>query len=299
MSAWRLLLLLALVAPPALWGQCAVEQERNCEQSCSDATGRAFNACITSCRARCSKPKAAAPATFIPVTISNGATVTPADIAAFDAQWMQPAELAGTELYWAQCTFFDRYSPETWTTEPEMTALARMYEITHDHKYLDADQQFIELALQYRDDNYNPMPPYPCGYTSPFAPPHPVDAFRGRVMPAWGGINPDHACLNFAPEVTSSLYGYTIATFARIVAEDPTLQPVYGKAAISYANAVLETAWAFMPQVTTTKVGNVSEAHLSELEIYKTKPTASACSIPTNKLPANCLGSNVPQEETN
>jgi hypothetical protein len=254
---------------------------------------------MSRCRAQCSKPKAASPPTSFPVTISNGATVTAADIAAFDAQWMQPAELVDNALHWAQCTFFDRFTPEIWTTEPNMTALARMYEITRDRKYLDADQQFIKLALQYRDDNYNPTPPYPCGYTFPWAPTHPIDPFRGRVMPAWGGTNPDHACSNFVPEATSSLIGYAIATFARIVAEDPALQPIYGADAIGYANAALETAWAFMPQVTTTKLGSVSEAHLSQLNSYRTKPTPSECQIAATKPPPTCLGTNVSQEQTN
>jgi len=298
MPAWRLLVLLALFAPPALWGQCNVEQERNCEQTCSEATGHSFVACIAGCRAQCSKSKTAPLTTFTPVTISGGTAVTAADIAAFDTQWMQPAQLAD-ELGGAQCTFFDRFPPETWTTEPEMTSLARMYEITHDHKYLDADQQFIELALQYRDDNYNPSAPYPCNFSSPYAPPHPIDAFRNRVMPAWGGLNPDHGCLNFVPEATSSLIGYAIATFARIVAEDPTLQPAYGNNAIRYANAALETAWAFMPQVTTNKVGSVSEAHLSQLDIYRTKPTQTQCDIPASKVPPNCFFTNLSQEETN
>jgi hypothetical protein len=232
------------------------------------------------------------------VTISNGATVTAADIAAFDAKWMQ-SDVMAAALDAAQCTLFDRFTPETWATEAEMTSLLRMYEITRDRKYLDADRQFIQLALQYRDDHYNPTPPFPCGYTSPFASPQPVDPFRGRVMAAWGGTNPDHACLNFVPEATSSLYGYTIATFARIVAEDPALQPVYGNDAITYANAALETAWAFMPQVTTNKVGSLSEAHLSQLNIYKTNPTKAACQIPSNQLPPTCLGTSVSQEETN
>lgn len=211
---------------------------------------------------------------------------------------MQPAALA-SELYWAQCTFFDRFAPETWTTEPEMTALARLYEITHDHKYLDADRQFIELALQYRDDNYNPQTPFPCGYTSPFATPKPVDAFRGHVMPAWGATSPDKACLNFAPEVTSSLYGYSIARFARIVAEDPALQSTYGNDAIRYANAVLGTAWAFMPQLTVTQVGNTFEAHLSELDIYRTTPSKSQCEQAYNNTPATCIGTNLAQDKSN
>lgn len=293
-----LLVFLALFTPPWLCGQCSVELERNCEQTCGDFTGSTFIGCIANCRAQCSKSKTTAPSTFVPTTISDSTTVTPADIAGFDALWMQPAMLGSMEGT-AQCTFFDRFPPEAWATESEMTALARMYEITHDRKYLDAEQQFIQLALQYRDDNYNVMPPYPCSFTFPYAPPHPIDVFRGVVMKAWGGYNPDHACLNFAPEATSSLIGYAIATFARIVAEDATLQPIYGNDAISYANASLETAWAFMPQVTTTKVGALSEAHLSQLESYRTMPTKSQCEIPANKLPAICHATSLGQEETN
>ena len=284
MPSWRLLAWLAFLASPAVWGQCTVEQSQKCEQVCSGRLGHLLVACTLGCRAKCSKP--VAPTTFNPVTISNGTAVTAADIASFDAQWLSPpapqtAPIA-SDLYWAQCTFFDRFSAAVWGVESDMTAMARLYEITHDTKYLDILRQFIELALQYRDDNYNPTPPYPCSYTSPFAGPKPVDDFRGHVMPGWGATTPDVANFNFDSEVVASLYGYAIATFARIVAEDPTLQPTYGNDAIRYANAALETAWAFMPQVDIHQVGNVYEAHLSQLDIYRTKPSKSDCDTAYN-----------------
>jgi len=281
MPSWCWLAGLVLSVPPALWPQCTDVQLRGCERACAGLSGHLFMACAATCQKQCAKPKTAVPLTFNPVTISNGAAVTPADIAAFDAQWMlPPATQSGSianGLYWAQCTFFDRFSAAVWGVEEEMTSMARLYEITHDIKYLNILRQFIELALQYRDDNYNPLPPYPCGYTSPFSSPRPVDDFRGRVMPSWGGTTPDVANFNFDSEVVASLYGYAIATFARIVAEDSTLQPLFGNDAIRYANAALETAWAFMPQVVTKQIGNLSEAHLAQLDIYRTKPSKSDC----------------------
>ena len=270
---------LLLYAPAALWAQCSAGQMRGCEQVCSGLTGHNFVGCMASCRAGCSKAKAAAPRAFTPVTIANGASVSAADVATFDAQWMLPSGTSAisSDLYWAQCTFFDRFPAAVWGVEEDMSAMARLYEITHDRKYLDTLRQFIELALEYRDDNYNPLPPYPCGYTAPFSAPKPADDFRGKVMPGWGGVSPDVANFNFDPEVVASLYGHAMATFARIVAEDSTLQPVYGSDAIRYTNAVLQTAWAFMPQVVIQQVGNVFEGHLAQLDIYRTKPSQSDC----------------------
>ncbi len=210
------------------------------------------------------------------VTISDGATVTATDIAAFDVQWMQPGgPLAAANTLCGP--FYDRFPAGVWGVESGMTSLARMYEITHDRKYLDRLRDFIELALQYRDDHYNPGPPYLCGLTAPPYPATPIDDFRGHVMPGWGGSGPDTANLNFVPEVVASLYGYSIAAFSRIVAEDPTLQPAYGSDAIRYTNATLETAWAFMPQVVTKSVGNLFQSYLAQLQVYSTKPSASDC----------------------
>ncbi|MGA8027242.1 MAG: hypothetical protein WB992_08845 [Bryobacteraceae bacterium] len=190
---------------------------------------------------------------------------------------MQPADRA-TAVNGALCSFYFRFPPAVWGIEPRMTALSRMYELTGDRKYLDHMREFIELALTYRDDHYDPgTAPFPCGATSPPYPAKPIDDFRGHVMPGWGGSSPDIADFNFVPEVVTSLYGYSIARFARIVAEDPTLQATYGNDAIRYVNATLETAWAFMPQVDTRSVGNLFEANLSQLEIYRTKPSSSEC----------------------
>jgi hypothetical protein len=51
-------------------------------------------------------------------------------------------------------------------------------------------------------------------------------------------------------EVVSSLYANPMATFARIVAEDPALNvTAYGELAMKYANAAVQTVWLFMPQI--------------------------------------------------
>ena len=206
---------------------------------------------------------------------------------------MQPALLA-QELDGVRCGLFARFGAAAWGTEDRMAAMVRMYELTHQMRYLDHLHDLIEAALQWRDDNYDPAngPPYPlCRPTTP-SPKRPIDYLRGQNEPAWSGWMYDDSGYAWADEDVSNLYGYGIAAFARIVAEDqpintlaaggvvrPSLQAKYGDDALRYTNAVLQTAWVFVPQLQIRSAGNFFEAYLSQLDGYRTKPSASDIQI--------------------
>jgi hypothetical protein len=292
-------------------------QEQNCKDVCSAFSAGKHVLCLKACKDQCSKQQGPPPP-FL-VTISDGPEITADDIAAFDAKWMQPHDLA-TQLDGARCGLYVRDAAAAWGTEERMAAMVRMYELTHQMRYLDHLHDLIEAALQFRDDNYDPAngPPFPACSATP-TPKKPVDFLRGQNEPAWAGRMYDFVGPGWADEDASSLYGYGIAAFARIVAEDRpvnvlaarvnatagqrkavaganpagaqrkagpagnaaggnVLQPLrakYGNDALRYANAVLQTAWVFMPQLQIRSVGNLFEGDLTQLEIYRTKPTAS------------------------
>ena len=74
----------------------------------------------------------------------------------------------------------------------------------------------------------------------------PPDAFRGRVMPAWGG--PDAG--KWHTDVgTSALFTYAMAAFARRVVQQPSLYAEHGGEAIRFITATLETYQAFRPDL--------------------------------------------------
>jgi hypothetical protein len=88
-----------------------------------------------------------------PVTVSDGTEITAEDIASFDAQWMQPSDRANS-LGGAAWQLNNRFGGAVWGTSERMRSLARMYELTHEQRYLDDLHGFIEAALHYRDDRY-------------------------------------------------------------------------------------------------------------------------------------------------
>ena len=96
-------------------------------------------------------------------------------------------------------------------------------------------------------------------------------------MPAWGGTEVNSGGLHHVEEIVSSLYAYPIAAFARIVAEDPSLQAVYGNDAIDYANRVIETVNFFLPQIHRQRVGDFIEATLTLPLEYRDRPTEADC----------------------
>jgi hypothetical protein len=279
---YRFLLIWTVVGwIPALSAQCTAKQEQTCREACSTFTGANYTLCNKSCETHCNDTVQPPPAL---VTISDGTEITVDDIAKFDTQWMQPAYQAN-QVNGALCVLFFRFGAGAWGVGERMRALARMYDLTHEIKYLDYLHDFAEVALRYRDDNYDPgIAPYQPGtdgytcqaQTAPF-PKQPIDDFRGKNEPGWSGRLYDDVGYSTMGEDASNLYAYPIAAFARIVAEDPSLQAKYGHDAVRYANAALQTVWALEPQLVVRAKGNNFEAYLAQLDIYRTKPSASDC----------------------
>lgn len=201
------------------------------------------------------------------VSVSSGHAVTTNDLAQFDAMWTQPAQHQGA-LAGASDMLQARFGAGVWMTADRMDALARMYGVTHDIKYLQQLHDFVEVVLQWREDR---------------RPDGQIDQYRNKIMAGWGGAGISDGGMFRADEVVSSVYTYPIAAFARIVADDPSLQPQYGADAVRYANAVAETAWAFMPQMRYRPDGNQFQAYLQELDIYKTMPSDAQCDAAYNQ----------------
>lgn len=206
------------------------------------------------------------------VTLSAGTAITAADIAMFDARWTQAVQHEAA-LGGARWKLYERVGVGVWETGDHMSALVRIYELTLDRRFLDQLRDFIEAALLFRDDRH----PGGLSETGEVIPVQPLDEFRGLVMPGWGGKSPNSGGLHHVAEVVSSAYAYPIAAFARIVAEDPTLHTTYGQKAVEYTNAILEMAWAFMPQVVYRDADGLLEAHLKHVVPVGPRPTERDC----------------------
>jgi hypothetical protein len=213
------------------------------------------------------------------ITVSPGGQVTADDIAKFNAQWMAPYPRQKM-INFAQSTLSQFDLDGVWGTGEGMAAMVRMFDLTHDTRYLDHLRELIQIALKYRDD-------LPLDKDRPDLI-RPTDEIRNKVgLPGWGGRAVDSGGLHRVDEVTSSLYAYPIAAFARIVAENPSLQTLYScdgssdkhcKDAIDYANLVLETVNFFLPQIHRQRgAGNSIEATLTSPEEYRNRPTAADC----------------------
>jgi hypothetical protein len=212
------------------------------------------------------------------VKISAGTPVTAQDLAQFDARWMGADRLQRLTDY--DVLLKNRQAWVAWGVADDSSAMVRMFELTHDRKYLDHLRAVNDIALRYRDDNH-PGDDFPNG-DNPIClncrPPF-VDRERGRVEPAWGSgiLYADYVNdggLTPVDSVTSGVYAYAIAAFARIVAEDPTLQADYGADAVRFANATLQTMWAFMPEFDTHQAGSYVEGTINRPAVF---PTAAQC----------------------
>jgi hypothetical protein len=214
------------------------------------------------------------------VTVSDGTSITPNDIAEFDAVWM--SEACRQKAYALALNALSYRGPSNaWGPAERMAVLAHMYELTGQQRYLAELHELIELALSYRDDRYpgNPdtanCPPANCG-------PTPIDELRGKgPLPAWGGFGIGTGEKNTIDEDASSLYAYPIAAFARIVAEDPSLHSAYGADAVRYANAAMQTMWVIMPQVKYRQAGAFWWGYLTGVDVREMplgcRPTDPGC----------------------
>lgn len=225
------------------------------------------------------------------VTLSPGPNVGAQDIAQFDARWMSQEE-RDKRINEYKSVLMSRQAWIAWGVFDDASAMVRMFELTNGTRYLDHLRRVAQVALDHRDDLHpgNEFPPglepLPDGQPrkNPIcldcAPPI-VDRVRGKVMPAWGSsiLYTDYTLsggLNPIDAVTSGVYLYGIAAFARLVAEhpDPARRAAYAGDAMKFANAAVQTMGAFMPEWQTRQVGSFVEG-----PIYRPRrsPTDTEC----------------------
>jgi hypothetical protein len=132
----------------------------------------------------------------------------------------------------------------SWGLGAHAAALVQMYDLVapidraRAARYLERLRQIALELLANRDDNRDISL---------------VDPFRGRVMPAWGGIADDRDEKWNTDVVIAGLFTYAMAAFARRVAHNPALYgeraQLYGADAIRFITAKMETYEAFRPEL--------------------------------------------------
>jgi hypothetical protein len=228
------------------------------------------------------------------VVIDNGNQLTAADVQLFDQRWMQAEDRAKRLGDWAS-GLKDRQGWNVWGVGDDAIAMVRMFELTHGRaleatngrKYLDHLRAINNLVLQFRNDQH-PGDDFPngdnprCVHCQPRAEGRQrgfMDRERGAVEAGWSGAThwewANDGGLNPMDAVTSGLYAYGVAAFARIVSEDPSLQAEYGADAVRFANETLKTMWAFMTGWDTWLAWNVlPEGTFNRPAVF---PTAAQC----------------------
>jgi hypothetical protein len=117
-------------------------------------------------------------------------------------------------------SFTPRGMPPYWAFGYRAAALVQMYDLTapldraRALRFLERLRRVAAALLANRDDHRRIPPSY--------APP--VDFFRQRTMEAWGAVTADRDEQWNTDAVTSGMFVYAMAAFARRVAEDPALQ---------------------------------------------------------------------------
>jgi hypothetical protein len=141
------------------------------------------------------------------------------------------------------------YSPPYWNLGMSISGLVQVFDLvapldpTRAGVYLSRLGAIAGALLANRDDVRG----------------FPADPFRGHVMPAWGAQAPDHDGKWNTDVVTSGLFVYAMAAFARRVAERPALYAEHGDDAIRFITATIETYEGFR---------NDQELHLIEGDPY-------------------------------
>lgn len=195
------------------------------------------------------------------VAVSDGPKFAHDDIADFNALWMQPYEV--NRRFQRVCNNLrDRNETATGEAFEFALAMVRMYDITHDVRYAKALGKFADYIMTKRDDRH---------------PDERTDFFRDlKRGPGWGGAGANTANYYTLDERASSLAGYAVAAYARIVLEDPTLRMQFGDQAIDHLNAISSTAHLFLRQMRYELHDSHREAVLLHLKRRDDE-------IPTNK----------------
>jgi hypothetical protein len=207
--------------------------------------------------------------------ISPGNAVTAEDIANFDRLWMHEPLVNhvlsdfDSELSQSKLTI-------GWDVGERLEAMVHMFELTRNPRYLAQMHRIIEIALKHRDDR---------------RPGAPLDAFRrdrSAPMPFWGNktaASGDYWTASLSLAVGGAML-YPIAAFTRIVAEDPQLWGVrinpsssvtYGQKALEYANAVLDSVEATVPDWQYRFVDGTERRWPRSLPILAEMLTESRC----------------------
>jgi hypothetical protein len=210
------------------------------------------------------------------VQLSAGKTVSAYDTSQFDAMWMTgkaAADLKNARENFLKdpitCkynTFYGARLVAAWIHSDRMTAMIQMYELTRDKQYFDHLLELASTILHGRDDRRTDSTLL-------------VDAFRGRVMPAWGEETIDNAWNHTSSVLMTGLYSYPMAAVARLVGENPalaaSLTPAQHTLVREMVPALLQTYEAF----TTARPGYDSDfvtqynAPRAEYENYWREPT--------------------------
>ena len=138
-------------------------------------------------------------------------------------------------------------TPAYWGIGQETSALVQMYDLllpldrVRASHYLDRLHTIAAALLANRDDQRQVS-----GFTEPGH--HPIDGFRNRVMAAWGAFTPDRDTKWNTDVVTTGLFTYAMAAFARRVADNPTAYPQYTADAVHFITAVLQSYSSFLPE---------------------------------------------------
>jgi hypothetical protein len=141
-------------------------------------------------------------------------------------------------------------TPAYWGIGQQTSALVQMYDLllpldpARARPYLDRLHLIAAALLANRDDRRQVSAP---GVQTSEG--HPIDAFRGRVMKAWGAIADDRDNKWNTDVSTTGLFTYAMAAFARRVADNPAAYPQqYTTDAVHFATAALESYAAFQPE---------------------------------------------------
>jgi hypothetical protein len=199
----------------------------------------------------------------------SGGAPTADDLHAFDVRWM--SNPTRDRAHGSSCWFVQiQFDAGVWGTSETMSALARMYEVTHDPKYIDELEKYAYCVVTYRDDRAADAPLF--------------DVIRKKSgLPGWGGKSLNSAGLYRVDEDTSNLYTYSVARFARMVFEDDSLHQKYGKEAIDDVNTVLATPFIFLPQFDTRPDGLFAQGFLTSPPGIATAWTDADCKAEYDK----------------